>query len=470
MLKVLLLLQLLSFYFAFYQPLSPQAKTLWRVKDLDDSPQTISDDFRRKIRFTTSTLINLHLYPLLFRSIAARAKDDNGGAIGFDAAESAFSPLRKLYSIPLLPQSALLNSLPLDNVLVGQIQADLESFIQLINPTKQQILQLQDPQSRLWINLQNNAQRAAGIFFYNQNQLKPYSEEEDSLGLNNIRNEQFTTCSELLKKHLLLLVDFSKECNIQYSLRCVRNALNDLHLLAYLQVPLKLNSASNRALFKDKSFYDGKNDQVVLESIKPLPRLLGRAIVKLTFERPGIMKLLPSTKLNAETIRDSTSEESIINEVSGESTIEGKAIGSFSEQNPYGDVLLVVDGINHPFTAGNFIDLCNRKFYENIPVKKEMIEYSGSEIVNYTILGYSPFGYRDPITDQLRKIPLEIYREDNSRNRYTVIGSAQNSAVYTNAIPVMSFATVSFIQILFNHFPNHQTPCLCIVWCNWNIS
>jgi len=90
------------------------------------------------------------------------------GAIGYEAALSAYSPGLSLYSTPLLPQSALLNSLPLKDTLIGQLQAYLESFIQLISPSAIQELQLSRNNSVLWTNLCINSQRAAGILIYNR--------------------------------------------------------------------------------------------------------------------------------------------------------------------------------------------------------------------------------------------------------------------------------------------------------------
>jgi hypothetical protein len=50
--------------------------------------------------------------------------------------------MQSLYAKPTLPQSALLNSLPLDSALIGQLQNFLESFTQLLNPTPNQVRQI----------------------------------------------------------------------------------------------------------------------------------------------------------------------------------------------------------------------------------------------------------------------------------------------------------------------------------------
>jgi hypothetical protein len=91
----------------------------------------------------------------IFNSRVARA-------VGYEAAPSAFSPSKYLYTVPFLPQSALLNSLPFGNELVAELQAYLESFVQLINPTDTQENQIEKNDSMLWTNLRVNAQRAAG--------------------------------------------------------------------------------------------------------------------------------------------------------------------------------------------------------------------------------------------------------------------------------------------------------------------
>lgn len=93
--------------------------------------------------------------------------------VGYKAAKSAYSPLTPQYIPPLLPQSALLNTLPLDDELVGELQAYLESFVELIDPTPSELKQIASNTSTLWTNLKVNAQRAAGMFLYNKKGLQP---------------------------------------------------------------------------------------------------------------------------------------------------------------------------------------------------------------------------------------------------------------------------------------------------------
>lgn len=67
-------------------------------------------------------------------------------------------------------------------------------------------------------------------------------------------------------------------------------------------------------------------------------------------------------------------------------------------------------------------------------------------------------GFVDPISNAQRRIPLEVLREEptdfdtadniKSWRRYTATGSARNTAVFTSAKPVKSFATVRFALII----------------------
>jgi cyclophilin family peptidyl-prolyl cis-trans isomerase len=113
-----------------------------------------------------------------------------------------------------------------------------------------------------------------------------------------------------------------------------------------------------------------------------LPRLLGRARVTFTFRRP-------------------------------------------SQKAALGNITIVADGFTAPITAGNFVDLSVRNFYTGLPVKfskKKVtpLDEDGNELLNdfeiasVPVLGSWEEGFYDPLTAKLRRIPLEIIR--NERN------------------------------------------------------
>jgi hypothetical protein len=156
-------------------------------------------------------------------------------------AESVFAPMKPLYVAPLLAQSALLNSLPIDNDLIAELQAYLESFVQLINPSIAQINQIQSNNSVLWTNLRINAQRTAGMFLYNKQQLQlnktinnnnnlsPTSlllTEEELTKLQSDRQQLSEYSFEELKQDLIQLVNVSRKSYVQECLYYMKHALN----------------------------------------------------------------------------------------------------------------------------------------------------------------------------------------------------------------------------------------------------
>ena len=151
-----------------------------------------------------------------------------------------------------------------------------------------------------------------------------------------------------------------------------------------------------------------------------------------------------------------------------------------------GSITLLVDGINYPITSGNFIDLCLKGYYDNERVSYQTYEdfglpfsdsdsdssrssSSGSSSVNrnITIIGNTIKEYIDPLTMKSRRIPLEIFREDKNRYRFTALGAAKNSVVYTKANPLQSFATYGAIG-MYHPRMNLNGGSSAFFWCPMN--
>ena len=380
---------------------------------------------------------------------------------GYQAAPSAFASSDYLYTAPLLPQSALLNSLPIQDELVGELQAYLESFVQLINPSEAQENQIERNDSILWTNLRINAQRAAGMFIYNKNELLPDNNTNfntETAELQRLRRGLSEEYLVQMQQDVLKLVNGSRKSSVSESLRYMRRSLNALCGVAYMLYPLNRAAVTlpssqpadlevEREEERQKKQQDGKRRRSMgnlLESTSDptdytdIPYLDGRATVVLTFRK-------------------------------GSEKFSG---GSDSAQ-----ATIVVDGINHPLTGGNFIDLCLRGVYDNEPVRFEPFEYDHS-VVNRTLFGYSKAGFQDEKSGKKREIPLEVLRDarlknsvrkpkeitdrkvsdvsakilentdekvciikSDSNTRFTAVGLARNSPVFTKAAPVLSFAT-----------------------------
>ena len=325
------------------------------------------------------------------------------GAKGYKAAQSAYAPQSRavLYRAPLLAQSALLNSLPFKNELIGQVQAYLESFLQLTNPSKQQKAQLASNSSVLWTNLKINAQRAAGMFLYNRGDLTLSSdavgyggEVSSGLGFSALEKSSLND----LTRDILKLVNASRQANVKDSLVQMKCSLKHLCTVSSYLIEIDQDSLSDVGPLSHD--YLG------------IPRLKGRATVNLSFgkRRLGI-----------------PSEEKVIT--------------------------LIVDGTNYPLSAGSFIELCKSNFYETLPVKNadfDLPELDGESITGFKalILGNFEPGYRDPYTTMTRRVPLETLRSEVNGSRSTVTGAARNSAVFTRAQSVYSFATPGAVALL----------------------
>ena len=407
---------------------------------------------------------------------------------GYKAAESAFAPGKKLYAPPLLPQSALLNSLPLRNdALVAELQAYLESFVQLINPSDRQVDQIKSNTSALWYNLRINAQRAAGMFLYNRDGLKPYANDGVADTLQEARADLADRYLDQMQQDVLRLVNASRKSSVSESLRCMRRSLNMLCNVANLFVPLNATTdgrvADNATQDDDDDDVDddddddddrekngqgkGKGTSVATKNVrkrqgtlllskpppdyKSLPRLLGRATVVLSFQRPGPDRIVPLPSPAG----------------------TGSAAAAAAVADDVSLVTIVVDGINYPLTGGSFVDLVQRGYYDALPVSNVPYEFDGDSIARTVFGSDKAPPYVDPLTGLPRRLPLEVLRDvrtvptatttnatvlpasaakalgDASTVRYTATGLARNSAVYTKgAQPVLSFATYGSIGMM----------------------
>ncbi len=100
-----------------------------------------------------------------------------------------------------------------------------------------------------------------------------------------------------------------------------------------------------------------------------------------------------------------------------------------------GNMNAIIDGYNAPLTAGAFIDLALKGFYDGLPINRaeeffilQTGDPKGEEI-----------GYVDPENNKLRKVPLEI-RTPNTEN--TLYGQTfEDVGLYTET-PVLPFATL----------------------------
>lgn len=82
-----------------------------------------------------------------------------------------------------------------------------------------------------------------------------------------------------------------------------------------------------------------------------------------------------------------------------------------------GNMTVIADGFAAPITAGNFVDLSLRQFYTGLPVKFQKKRLGGStdfDVANVPIIGSYNEGFYEPLTAQLRRLPLELIRVEKS--------------------------------------------------------
>jgi len=100
-----------------------------------------------------------------------------------------------------------------------------------------------------------------------------------------------------------------------------------------------------------------------------------------------------------------------------------------------GDMQAIVDGFNAPLTAGAFIDLSSKNFYEDLPINRAeefFVLQTGDQIGD-------DIGYIDPETNEERHVPLEIRIPDDQDTFYNQ--TFEDLGLYTET-PTLPFATL----------------------------
>jgi cyclophilin family peptidyl-prolyl cis-trans isomerase len=200
----------------------------------------------------------------------------------------------------------------------------------------------------------------------------------------------------------------------------MRYALNSLNQAAYLSLPYRrLQDCSLRGSIEAAKAQNAPGER--------LPRLVGRCVVTLEFRRGG-------------------------------GQVRGRGAAPAGDSKAL--VRVVVDGIYHPVTAGNFIDLVKAGRYDDIEVREGTFELPG-QALRHLLFGAKGGGGegagstslaskskakagsgKDAVVDGYvysgkRRLPLEILRETADPSapskRFVAYGNARNSAVFTNS-------------------------------------
>ena len=115
---------------------------------------------------------------------------------------------------------------------------------------------------------------------------------------------------------------------------------------------------------------------------------------------------------------------------------------------------LLVDGYIAPLTAGNFVDLVQRQFYDGLPLRTSKKRFglgNAFDVVSVPILGAFQEGFYDPLTAKPRRIPLEVLQQDITRQVVLTHDSNFDSTV-SESISLLPVVTdINSRTILMNH-------------------
>ena len=201
-----------------------------------------------------------------------------------------------------------------------------------------------------------------------------------------------TKCQSLLKKYKTQIIKelpLEKQKLAEQTFIAIKNNLDNLQDQAKLKDKYSFISTRKEALNKigglEEYFLPDQFPYSIPSEFDNLPRLLGRA------------------KVNIKTSK--------------------------------GDMQAIIDGYNAPLTAGAFIDLSSKNFYNDLPINRaeEFFVLQTGDPIGEEI------GYVDPVTNMERNVPLEIRIPSESNTFYNQ--TFEELGLYTET-PTLPFATL----------------------------
>lgn len=112
--------------------------------------------------------------------------------------------------------------------------------------------------------------------------------------------------------------------------------------------------------------------------------------------------------------------------------LKGRA--TINVETSKGNVTVVVDGYSAPVTAGNFVDLVQRGFYDGLPFTRAEDSY----VLQFGDPNGPEEGFIDPKTQQYRAIPLEILAQGDQEPTYGI--TLEDAGRYGD-LPVLPFSS-----------------------------
>lgn len=107
-----------------------------------------------------------------------------------------------------------------------------------------------------------------------------------------------------------------------------------------------------------------------------------------------------------------------------------------------GDMTVVVDGYSAPVTAGNFVDLVKRGFYNGLPFTRAEESY----VVQVGDPPGPEVGFIDPATKKYRAIPLEILVQGDKAPTYEITLEEAGRYLDPPVLPFSSFGALALAR------------------------
>jgi peptidylprolyl isomerase len=107
-----------------------------------------------------------------------------------------------------------------------------------------------------------------------------------------------------------------------------------------------------------------------------------------------------------------------------------------------GDVTVIADGYSAPVTAGNFVDLVNKKFYDNLP----FIRAEDFYVLQTGDPDGPAEGYVNPKTKEYRAIPMEILVKGDDAPTYGVTLEEIGRYMDDPVLPFNAFGTLALAR------------------------
>jgi len=232
---------------------------------------------------------------------------------------------------------------------------------------------------------------------------------------NAIENDVKKTIKVLDKKsdEIIKAVAEGKRDNANQVLESMRGRLDELKVLVAARSSDEVISLQRdilREVGRLEQMMIGKFPYEIPEEYKELPKLLGRAVVEMNFKKAD----------------------------GGKFDIEGELFKTAK-------MTMVVDGYNAPISAGNFVDLVKRGFYNKLEITR-----SDGFVVQTGDPAGDADGFIDPRTEKIRKIPLEIFARGDKTPTYGITLEDDGRASANTVLPFTSYGTMAMAREEFS--------------------